>query len=136
MKYRSTRSNETVTANEALLKGLASDGGLYVPENLPKPLLSLEDINGMDYKELANYVLSHFLTDIPEEELGRMTGSAYTGTFDTEEIVPVKPLSRAFPWQKCFMEGPVHLKIWRFHSSLIFLFMRRKRKRIIRKSLS
>lgn len=102
MKYRSTRSNETVTANEALLKGLASDGGLYVPENLPKPLLSLEDINGMDYKELANYVLSHFLTDIPEEELGRMTGSAYTGTFDTEEIVPVKPLSRAFSMAEMF----------------------------------
>ena len=35
MKYRSTRSNETVTAIEALVKGLADDGGLYVPEVLP-----------------------------------------------------------------------------------------------------
>ena len=41
MKYRSTRSSETVTALEALVKGLASDGGLYVPSELPAPFWQL-----------------------------------------------------------------------------------------------
>lgn len=44
MKYRSTRSSETVTALEALVKGLASDGGLYVPSELPAPFLAADDL--------------------------------------------------------------------------------------------
>lgn len=44
MKYRSTRSGETVTAAEALLRGLAKDGGLYVPEALPAPFLNYEEM--------------------------------------------------------------------------------------------
>ena len=72
MKYRSTRSNETVTAEEALVKGLADDGGLYVPEFLPAPFLHADELKDMTYEELAAFVLSHFLTDIPEEELTHM----------------------------------------------------------------
>lgn len=102
MKYRSTRSNETVTAEEALLKGLADDGGLYVPEFLPKPFLEAEALKDMSYEELAAFVLSHFLTDIPEDTLKELTHSAYTGTFETKDIVPVKPLSQAFSMAEMF----------------------------------
>ena len=49
MNYRSTRSNETVTAEEALLKGLAADGGLYVPEQLPDPFLDADVLKAMSY---------------------------------------------------------------------------------------
>ena len=102
MKYRSTRSNETVTAIEALVKGLADDGGLYVPEVLPEPFLHADELKDMTYEELAAFVLSHFLTDIPEEELKKLTHSAYTGTFETEEIVPVKTISQAFSMAEMF----------------------------------
>ena len=102
MKYRSTRSNETVTAEEALLKGLADDGGLYVPEFLPKPFLEAKALKDMSYEELAAFVLSHFLTDIPEDTLKDLTHSAYTGTFETKDIVPVKPLSQAFSMAEMF----------------------------------
>ena len=102
MKYRSTRSNETVTAEEALVKGLADDGGLYVPEFLPAPFLHADELKDMTYEELAAFVLSHFLTDIPEEELKKLTHSAYTGTFETKDIVPVKPLSQAFSMAEMF----------------------------------
>ena len=102
MKYRSTRSNETVTAEEALVKGLADDGGLYVPEFLPAPFLHADELKDMTYEELAAFVLSHFLTDIPEEELKKLTHSAYTGTFETKDIVPVKPLFQAFSMAEMF----------------------------------
>lgn len=102
MKYRSTRSNEIVTAEEALVKGLADDGGLYVPEFLPAPFLHADELKDMTYEELAAFALSHFLTDIPEEELKKLTHSAYTGTFETKDIVPVKPLSQAFSMAEMF----------------------------------
>lgn len=93
MKYRSTRSGETVSAAEALVKGLAGDGGLYVPEKLPEGFLKAEDLLALSYEELAAKVLSCYLTDIPEEALRKLTHAAYTGTFETEEIVPVKKIS-------------------------------------------
>lgn len=102
MRYRSTRSNETVTAEEALVKGLASDGGLYVPEELPAPFLDAELLKDMSYEDLACYVLQHFLTDIPVEDLKKLTHDAYTGTFETSEIVPVKTLSESFSMAEMF----------------------------------
>lgn len=102
MKYRSTRSSETVTALEALVKGLASDGGLYVPAALPAPFLAADDLMHLSYEELAAYVLSHFFTDIPEEDMKKLTHDAYTGTFETPEIVPVKTMSESFSRAEMF----------------------------------
>lgn len=102
MKYRSTRSSETVTALEALVKGLASDGGLYVPSELPAPFLAADDLMHLSYEELAAYVLSHFFTDIPEEDMKKLTHDAYTGTFETPEIVPVKTMSESFSMAEMF----------------------------------
>ena len=68
--YKSTRSeNETVTASQAILKGLASDGGLFVPTAIPKLGVSLEELSGMTYQETAYAVMKEFLTDLTEEEL-------------------------------------------------------------------
>ena len=102
MKYRSTRSSETVTALEALVKGLASDGGLYVPSELPAPFLAADDLMHLSYEELAAYVLSHFFTDISEEDMKKLTHDAYTGTFETPEIVPVKTMSESFSMAEMF----------------------------------
>lgn len=90
IRYRSTRSSgETVTASQAILKGLADDGGLFVPSSIPKLSASLEDISKMDYKETAYEVMKQFLTDFTEEELKSCINRAYDGKFDTEEIAPL-----------------------------------------------
>ena len=88
--YKSTRSeNETVTASQAILKGLASDGGLFVPTQLPKLNVSLEELSKMSYKETAYAVMKEFLTDFTEEELKSCIDKAYDSKFDTEEIAPL-----------------------------------------------
>ena len=54
LQYKSTRNdNVTVTASEAILKGLADDGGLFVPVSLPKLSVSLEELKDMNYQETA-----------------------------------------------------------------------------------
>ena len=52
--YKSTRnSNLKVTASEAILKGLAPDGGLFVPSELPKLDVTMSDLKGKTYQEIA-----------------------------------------------------------------------------------
>ena len=54
LTYTSTRGHgETVTASQAILKGLADDGGLFVPTSLPKLEVSVEKLAGMSYQEVA-----------------------------------------------------------------------------------
>lgn len=88
--YRSTRNAEkTVTASEAILKGLADDGGLFVPVSLPKLDVTLDELKDMSYQETAYVVMKQFLTDFTEEELKHCIASAYDSKFDTEEIAPL-----------------------------------------------
>ncbi len=88
--YKSTRnSNLKVTASEAILKGLAPDGGLFVPSELPKLDVSMSDLKGKTYQELAYLVMKQFLTDFTEEELKSCIDKAYDSKFDTEEIAPL-----------------------------------------------
>lgn len=85
--YRSTRNHETaVTASQAILQGLAEDGGLFVPDVIPKLGISLEELAGMTYQETAYEVMKLFLTDFTEEELKHCIASAYDEKFDTPEI--------------------------------------------------
>ncbi len=94
--YRSTRSNnETVTASQAILKGLADDGGLFVPTSLPKLDVSLETLAGMNYQQVAYEVMKLFLTDYTEEELKACINAAYDDKFDTTEIAPLKAANGA-----------------------------------------
>ncbi len=89
--YQSTRdANEVVTASQAILKGLASSGGLFVPTKLPKLDISLEVMATMDYKQIAYEVLKLFLTDFTETELKSCINAAYDDKFDTKEIAPIK----------------------------------------------
>ena len=89
--YKSTRNAEkTVTASEAILKGLADDGGLYVPVTLPKLDVTLDELKDMSYQETAYTVMKQFLTDFTEEELKNCIAKAYDSKFDTEEIAPLQ----------------------------------------------
>ena len=64
LMYTSTRNaNEKVTASQAILKGLAEDGGLFVPEQLPTLDKTVDELAGMTYQETAYEVMKKFLTD-------------------------------------------------------------------------
>ena len=88
--YKSTRnSNETATASEAILKGLAENGGLFVPDSIPALDVDLNDLAKMSYQEVAYEVMSRMLTDFTEDELKHCINSAYDKKFDTPEIAPL-----------------------------------------------
>lgn len=88
--YKSTRNdNETVTASQAILYGLAKESGLYVPSYIPKLDVPLEELSGKTYQETAYEVLKLFLMDFTEEELKYCIENAYDSKFDCEEIAPV-----------------------------------------------
>ncbi len=97
LMYKSTRSEGVkVTASQAILKGLADDGGLYVPETVPALDISLEELSRMDYRQTAYQVMKLFLTDFTEEELKGCIDRAYDGKFDTEDIVPLVKADGAY----------------------------------------
>lgn len=88
--YASTRNaDERVTASQAILKGLAGEGGLFVPTSIPTLDIDIEELSGMTYQETAYAVMSRFLTDFTEEELKHCINAAYDSKFDTKEIAPL-----------------------------------------------
>ena len=111
--YKSTRDAEkTVTASQAILKGLADDGGLFVPVSIPKLPVSLGELKEMTYQEIAYTVMKEFLTDFTEEELKSCIAKAYVS------LIP-KRLHRLRRWRmliiwNCSTEQRSHSKIWHF----------------------
>lgn len=90
MLYVSTRNaEEKVTASQAVLKGLAENGGLFVPEEIPKLDVTVDALADMTYQETAYEVMKLFLTDYTQEELKKCIENAYDGKFDTEKIAPL-----------------------------------------------
>ena len=88
--YSSTRNSEKkFTASQAILKGLADDGGLFVPESIPALDVSIEELSKMSYQETAYAVMRKFLTDFTEEELKNCIDRAYDSKFDTPQIAPL-----------------------------------------------
>lgn len=88
--YGSTRGNgEKITASMAILKGLAEDGGLFVPDYIPSLDVPLNCLVGKSYQEIAYQVMKRFLTDFTEEELKDCINKAYDSKFDTPEIAPL-----------------------------------------------
>ena len=88
--YKSTRNSDLkVTASQAVLTGLAPDGGLFVPSCIPCLDVPLEKLGGMTYQETAFAVMKLFFTDFTEEELRSCVAKAYDEKFDTEEIAPL-----------------------------------------------
>ena len=95
--YASTRNaEEKVTASQAILKGLAGEGGLFVPTAIPALDIDLDDLAKMTYQETAYAVMSRFLTDFTEEELKNCINAAYDSKFDTEEIAPLVSADGAY----------------------------------------
>ena len=97
ISYQSTRGGEQgVTASQAILKGLACDGGLFMPTELPKLDLTMKELAGKTYQETAYEVMKLFLTDFTEEELKYCIEKAYDSKFDTETIAPLVKADGAY----------------------------------------
>ena len=95
MNYKSTRNvNVNVTSAKAISQGLSSDGGLFVPESLPKlseeKIMSLCD---MSYAERAYEIFKLFLTDFTDDEIRHCVNSAYNDkNFATDNIAEISHL--------------------------------------------
>jgi threonine synthase len=90
MKYISTRGKiEPVSFKDAVMMGLATDGGLLLPERIPfienKTLGSWKK---MTYQDLAFEVISLYADDIPAEDLKNLIRRSYA-IFDHPEITPI-----------------------------------------------
>ena len=105
--YSSTRGKGgKVTASQAILKGLAEDGGLFVPDSIPALDKSLKELSEMTYQQVAYEVMKLFLTDFTKEELENCINRAYDSKFDTEVIAPL-----------AYAEGAYYLEL--FHGATI-----------------
>ncbi|GAA1325639.1 threonine synthase [Leucobacter albus] len=95
MEYISTRGGMTPAPFSAtLLEGLATDGGLAVPETMPEITRErIESWRSLSYAELATEILSFFATDIPGPELAAMCERAYREESFSPGIVPLTPIS-------------------------------------------
>ena len=95
--YHSTRNNQaTVTASQAILKGLSDEGGLFVPDHIPALEKSLTELSKMNYQEVAYEVMKLMLSDFTEEELKACITNAYDSKFDTEKIAPLVKAEGAY----------------------------------------
>lgn len=89
MKYISTRNkNKVVSSSEAIIQGLAADGGLYTPQSLDQKV-DLSSALKMNYLELAQYILSLFLSDFSHEQIQQCVQNAYQNSFENNEVAPL-----------------------------------------------
>ena len=93
MRYISTRDNATqYSASQAIVQGLARDGGLLTPFYIPRlPGKALEDLKGMAYQQRAVYIMKHFLEEFSVKELTDYVGAAYgPDKFDSPAVAPLR----------------------------------------------
>ncbi|MCM2357289.1 MAG: threonine synthase [Geobacteraceae bacterium] len=90
MRYISTRGQiAPIGFNDAVMMGLATDGGLLLPQTIPAVDREMLDAwQGLPYRELALRIMSLFATDIPEDDLKRLIDRSYD-SFENREITPV-----------------------------------------------
>ena len=94
MNYVSTRNTDIkVSASQAITKGISSEGGLFVPENLPAvSVAEIENLASLDYIGRAKSILSLFLTDFTESELDSCVKGAYETGFSSDKVAPLVKL--------------------------------------------
>ena len=90
MRYVSTRGGvEPVSFSEAVMMGLATDGGLLLPETIPTiDDQTIAEWGKLSYQQLAEEVLACFIEDIPRDDLGKLVAASYK-TFSHPEITPL-----------------------------------------------
>ena len=94
MKYVSTRDGSRgVTASQAIIRGIAPDGGLYVPETIPAVDMDfIRRLAALPYRQRAVEVLSLYLDEFSREELEAIAEASYGDNFDHPDIAPLHVL--------------------------------------------
>ena len=94
MSFFSTRGGACVTASQAILYGLAPDGGLYVPAMFPQiSRQKLSELANMDYRQRASAILRTFLEDFTIPEIDAALQAAYApAKFDDPAVAPLRKL--------------------------------------------
>lgn len=89
MRYVSTRGGvQGLSFCDAVMMGLADDGGLLVPETIPDVSVLLPQLAGKNYVDLAAFVMGQFIDDIPVDDLRLIIERSY-GTFDSPAVTPL-----------------------------------------------
>ena len=91
--YRSTRGGARATAPEAILGGIAPDGGLFTPEEFPK--IDIGGLRGADAQAIWSEVLFALLDGFSRAEIEEIVSLGYAGKFETEDIAPLAPVGGA-----------------------------------------
>lgn len=95
--FVSTRNKENVVSSkEAIIKGLAKDGGLYTPVKLDDIKIDLNKCLDLDYQQLATLILSNIFDDFTEKEIKTCVIDGYTDSFNTDDIVLVTEIGKDF----------------------------------------
>lgn len=97
MIYQSTRNNnEQVNSAEAIVKGIANDGGLYMLKDFSALNFDYKDVLNLTTMKTAEKVLGALLDDFSEEQMHLMVEKAYRGRFETDELTPVVKVGQHF----------------------------------------
>ena len=97
MRYISTRDkNCFVSPSQAILKGLADDGGLFVPEAIPSADFSAEDYLSLGYDEMASRLLYKLLPDLGLDSIRSCVSEGYGDKFDSSERVALEKVGERF----------------------------------------
>jgi len=104
IRYISTRGEQTpLTFKDAVMTGLARDGGLLIPDRIPNVTDKLEDWKDLDYPDLAFEIIRLFTDDIPEARLRELIASAYS-SFTHPEVAPLRRIGTT--WILELFHGP------------------------------
>lgn len=96
MRYISTRGDTPpLSFSDAVLTGLAPDGGLLLPESIPDFSSRQADLAGMRYSSLAVEIFSAYIDDIPKQDLKELVRAAYE-TFDAPDVAPISALGERY----------------------------------------
>lgn len=91
--FHSTRGKELLSSPEAILNGLANDGGLYVIDKLPE--IDYHDLLNDNYKTMAAKIINSFFPEFSYEEVEKEINEAYS-TFDIDSVVDLKKCNNAY----------------------------------------
>ena len=97
MQYQSTRDkNLKASSAQAILNGLAPDGGLYTMSSFDEVKFDYTTVLNMDTMSMSTKILSKLLPDFSEEEMAKLVHDGYTGKFETDHLTPTVPVGEDF----------------------------------------
>ena len=92
--YSTRSSRHTASSTQAVLKGIAPDGGLYTPISFTDLKVDVGSLLNMSAVEISAEVIGRLLDDFTREEMRSLIEAAYAGKFETEDLTPVEKVGQ------------------------------------------